>query len=237
MRYLYIVLAVCILYSAFVLVWFGYKVTHRPALPRFVQKDEVLGVGSDLRYMAAGDSTAVGEGASSADTTYPYLLLRELSKNNAVIYKNVGVSGAKTQDVIDEQLAHIISFNPDIVTISIGANDATHLWSRKTTLTNIEKIIAEITSNTHATVYLAVVPNFKGGWLLPWVYIQLLEFRNSSLNKSIVALETDRVKVVNVHDYGWEQFFSMSDIYAADGFHPNDAGYQNWANAFLSRMQ
>lgn len=237
MKYFYIVIGVCILYAAVVLVRFGYKVTHRPALPMVVQKDAVFGVGSSLRYIAAGDSTAVGEGASSVETTYPYLLLSELSKNNTVTYKNVGVSGAKTQDVIDKQLEHIISFNPDVVTLSVGANDSTHLWSRKTTLTNIQKIIADITSNTHATVYVAVVPNFKGGWLLPWAYIQLLEFRNNGLNKSITALESERVKIVNVHDFGWEKFSSMRDIYAADGFHPNDAGYQNWANAFLSRIQ
>ncbi len=237
MKYLYIVVGLCILYVVVVLARFGYKVSHRPALPAIVQTDEVVGTGSGLRYIAAGDSTAVGEGASSAEATYPRLVLTELSKGHTVTYKNVGVSGAKTQDVIDAQLAHIVSFNPDIVTLSIGANDSTHLWSRKTTRINIQKIVAEITSKTNATVYVATAPNFRGGWLLPWVYIQLLEFRNSSLNKSILALETDRVKVVNVHDFGWEKFSSMHDIYAADGFHPNDAGYQNWASAFLTRIR
>lgn len=237
MKYFYAILVVCILYAVVVLVRFGYKVTHRPALPMVVQKDAVLGVGSSLRYIAAGDSTAVGEGASSVEKTYPHLVLGELSKSNMVTYKNVAVSGAKTQDVIDKQLEQIISFNPDVVTLSIGANDTTHVWSRKTTLANIEKIIAEITSKTHATIYVAVVPNFTGGWLLPWAYIQLLEFRTRSLNKSILNLEGNRAKIVNVHDYGWEKFASMRDIYAADGFHPNDAGYQNWADAFISRMQ
>lgn len=224
-------------YILFVVARFVYKEKHRPVLPAIVRNELTIGSGSALRYIAAGDSTSVGEGASSVGGTYPYKLLQEFSKGHAVTYKNIGVSGAKTSDVINTQLEQIINFDPDVVTISIGANDATHLWSQKKTLENFKTIIAELTTKTHATIYMANVPTFKGGTLLPYLYIQLLEFRSNQLNAEIAKLETDRVKIVNVHDYGWEKFPNMRETLSADSFHPNNTGYQNWTNAFLSRMQ
>lgn len=233
MKYVYIVLVVLLVYVVISVLYFLYKKSHLAELPAIQQTEQTHGVGPALRYVAAGDSTAVGQGASEVRTTYPYQVYEFLTRTHTVTYKNVAVSGAKTQDVLDTQLQQILDFKPDVVTVSIGANDTTHLLSREQTLKNIQIIVGAIQTQTSATVYLATIPNFNGGTLLPWYYIALLEYRSTWLNAQLKGLESDRVHVVNVHDHLMPEHSVRSETFAADGFHPNDAGYANWADAFI----
>jgi lysophospholipase L1-like esterase len=53
----------------------------------------------------------------------------------------------------------------------------------------------------------------------------------------VVIIIAAVVQIVNIHDFGWDKFPDLSVTYAADNFHPNDDGYQNWANAFLEKIQ
>lgn len=219
-------------------VWYF---TFHAKNPPIHQSDAALGSGgTTIRYIAAGDSTAVGEGASDAQHSYPYLiaehLAQENSQKNTVDYRNVAVEGAETQDVIDKQLRQIIAYDPDIVTISIGANDRTHLRSNAYIYKNFQTIIETLTAQTHATIYVADIPNFHNQTLLPWPYVVFMEHRTTTLNPQLMALASDRVKIVDVHGYGWANFADIGQTISEDHFHPNDTGYQNWANAFLAQM-
>lgn len=219
------------------LAMFWYRVKHIAILPDIDQSDRMLGSGLPLRYIAAGDSTAVGEGASDADHSYTVGIAKSLSVTRQVTYQNIAVRGAWTDDVINNQLSQIIAFNPDIITISISANDMTHMKSGEGLLNNYKKIISVLTDSTHAQIYITTVPNFNGVTLLPWLYVRLIEYRAISINKKIIALGSDRVHIVNIHDFGWSQFPDRSITYAADGFHPNDVAYKNWTGAFLDSMK
>lgn len=236
MKYVYIFLVVLLAYGVVSVLYFLYKKSHLAELPVIQQTEQTHGTGPVLRYVAAGDSTAVGQGASEVSTTYPYQVYDFLTRTHTVTYKNVAVSGAKTQDVIDTQLQQVLDFKPDVVTLSIGANDTTHLWSRAQTLQNIQTIIEAVRTRTAATIYVATIPNFKGGTLLPWYYIALLEYRSAWLNAQLKELESDRVHIVNVHDHLMPEHSVRSETFAADGFHPNDAGYANWASAFTNAI-
>jgi lysophospholipase L1-like esterase len=237
MKIFIIVLIIVIVYFGFEGLSFWYRVTHRPTLPAIDQSDKTLGTGPALRYIAAGDSVTVGSGASNADYTYAYGVLKELSKTHTVSYKNIAIVGDKTQDLINKQLGEIIAFQPDIVTISIGGNDATHQVSNEKIITNFKKIIQQIKDNTKAKIYISDVPNFYTGDLLPWFYIELLEHQSSKLNPILLTLSGDRVTIINIHDFGIYAQPKKQISYAADHFHPNDLGYQNWTNAFLDKIK
>jgi len=235
MKYLLIIVAILVIYG---LVTYGrlrYYVRFSPN-PEIVQSDFVRGTGPSLRYIAAGDSTAVGEGASTVEGTYTVKIANELQKTNSVTYKNIAVSGSKTKHVINNQLQEIIKFNPDLITISIGANDLTHRISSEEILNNYQTIITELTTQTKAKIYITNIPNFTGADLLPWLYIKYLERTSEPINKQLQSLESDRVKIINIHDFGWDSFADKSVTYSLDHFHPSDIGYQNWANAFLSKI-
>lgn len=205
--------------------------------PKIEQKNLELGSGPALKYLALGDSTAVGEGASSVEKTYTYKIAEYLGQTFTVSYKNLGVRGAKTEDVLNSQLSAARQLQPDIVTISIGANDNTHLVSKNQIISNYKKIISYLMNETKAKIYITNIPNFTGASLLPWPYIRLLEWRSSSINKALLGMENDRVKIINIHDFGWNTFPDRSVTYSVDHFHPSDAGYENWTNAFLEKIK
>lgn len=230
------IIGLVVLYIILELGIFWYRVDHLPNLPTPDQSEKTFGQGPVLRYIAVGDSTAAGIGASSLQNTYTYKVAEYLAKSHTVTYGNIGVKGYKTSDVLTNQIRQIVAFKPDVVTISMGANDATHLVSEKVILQNYKNIIAQIQNNTSATIYITDIPSFTGSRLLPWFYTLILEARFKTLNPQILALESNRVKIINIHDFGWAQYPDLQTTYAADNFHPNDLGYQNWTNAFLSKI-
>jgi acyl-CoA thioesterase-1 len=234
-RTIMIIAAVVVLYLAYELSVFAYKYYHLPVLPSIDLSDETLGSGPALTYVAAGDSTGVGYGASSEKGTYTYKIAEFLAKDHSVEYKNVSVSGAETGDILKAQVPQIIALKPDVITISMGANDATHLVATKKILDNYKAIIGALERGTSAKIYITDIPNFTGATILPWFYDLFLEYRSGQINPRLLALADGRVKMVNIHDSGWSTppYNDRAATYAADHFHPNDLGYQNWANAFL----
>ncbi|HAG27156.1 TPA: hypothetical protein DCG61_00010 [Patescibacteria group bacterium] len=170
--------------------------------------------------------------ATSEQNTYTFRIAESLAKSNTIEYKNIAVRGAQTSDFLEQQVPQIIEFRPDIVTISIGANDATHLISQKKILENYRKIIQKLSEETSAQIYITNIANFNGASLLPPPFIKFIEWRSQKINPAILKLESDRVKVINIHDFGWENYPDIKTIYSADHFHPNDIGYTNWYNAF-----
>src|SRR5882724_10810737 len=77
-------------------------------------------------YVALGDSTVEGVGATSPDRNYVALLyerLRAVYPRARVV--NLGAGGATSADVLLRQLDRAIGLRPDLVTLSIGPNDIT----------------------------------------------------------------------------------------------------------------
>lgn len=236
MKLIGIIVALIVLYLFVEMALFYFRVTHLKALPAIDQSDRSLGSGPGLRYIAAGDSTAVGVGATDFTKSYPYKVAEYLAKARDVAYKNIAVKGYTTADVLKKQLEQIISFKPDVVTISMGANDATHLVGANKIISNYKTIISKLKAETSAKIYITDIANFNGAHLMPWFYIRLIELRSKSINEQILGLEDERVKIINIHDFGWQNYPDLSITYATDNFHPNDISYQNWANAFLDKI-
>lgn len=236
MKIIYTIIVLLSIYVVCIVVRFKYVLSHSQ-LPTIDQRDQILGQGPSFKYIAAGDSTAVGQGASSAEQSYTYKIAQFLSNTNTVQYKNIGVIGAKTDDVINEQLTKIIDFKPDIITLSIGANDVTHLHNKNKVLKNIRTILQDLTENTTAQIYITNIPIVDRTTLLPFPYRKILEYKVKKINPNIEALESDRIHVIDIHEFGWNRYADIRTTFAQDQFHPNDEGYANWANAFIFRIK
>jgi lysophospholipase L1-like esterase len=78
-----------------------------------------------LRYLALGDSYTIGTGASSEAKNFPSILGARLTEatGTEVELTNPAVNGFTTHDLIDNELGHLDSFEPELVTILIGVND------------------------------------------------------------------------------------------------------------------
>jgi lysophospholipase L1-like esterase len=104
-------------------------------------------------------------------------------------------------------------------------------------LINYKRIINDLAKRTHAVIYITNIPEFRHAKILPKTYRWFLEFQSAKLNPELLKLENDRVKVVNIHDFGWHNYPDIQKTFAADNFHPNDLGYENWTNAFLNKIR
>src|SRR5262249_33590827 len=79
-----------------------------------------------VRYVALGDSTVEGVGATRAKFNY----VRRLHERLSAVYPaarvtNLGVGGATSADVLRRQVERAIELRPHLVTLSIGPNDIT----------------------------------------------------------------------------------------------------------------
>lgn len=201
-------------------------------LPEITQMNQAFGEGTELVYVAAGDSTALGIGATKEKNTYTYSVAENLANNNKIIYQNIGVSGAQTIDVIKKQLPQIIHSNPQIVTISIGANDATHLRSASSIIENYQMIKSELLDKTDADIYISNIPSLSNASILPIWFRKLLDRKIVETNKEIDILESERFHIVDIYS----SIPYTPETYARDQFHPSDEGYKNWARVYLESI-
>lgn len=175
-----------------------------------------------LLYVALGDSTAQGLGASRPDRGYVGLLARRLqdATGRPVRVINLSASGARVRDVVAEQLPKLTGLSPDLVTVAVGANDIRDYGIGRFRA-DVDALIAGLPANT----LVGDVPWFMHGGL----------GRRSDEAAAYVAqaAEARDLAVAGLHDAtrrrGWP---SMLTDFAADWFHPRDRGYRVWADGF-----
>lgn len=84
--------------------------------------------GQELKYLVMGDSTAAGQGAPYEEG-FAIKTSAHLAERYKVTMVNTGVSGAKIEEILADQVPFVEKFKPDIVLISMSANDTVRLTS------------------------------------------------------------------------------------------------------------
>ena len=75
------------------------------------------------RFLALGDSFTIGTG-TTPDRSFPAVLARLWTEGGrAVVLSNPAVNGYTTDDLLQYELALVVSFRPTLITLLIGAND------------------------------------------------------------------------------------------------------------------
>jgi hypothetical protein len=83
------------------------------------------GESGGIVYVALGDSTGQGIGASSPERGYVGLIAQRLrvATHRPVQVINLSVTGARVRDVVAGQLPKLAGMSADVVTVAVGAND------------------------------------------------------------------------------------------------------------------
>jgi lysophospholipase L1-like esterase len=182
-------------------------------------------------YVVIGDSTGAGQGADY-DKGIAVLSAKYLSQKYSVSFYNFSISGAIVGDVLNDQLAYMkkIKIAPDIVLLSAGANDTTHLTSLSTLekkLNEIVKTLREI--NPHVKIVFTASPDMGA----PPRLLQPLRF--------FVGLQSQRVNTVfekvivkykltlaPIAKETGKVFRKDPTLFSEDRYHPNERGYAVW---------
>lgn len=175
-----------------------------------------------ILYVALGDSTAQGIGASAPERGYVGLIAQRLrsATGRPVQVLNVSRSGARVHDVVVEQLPRVAGLAPDLVTVAVGAKDLKH-YDADRFRADVDALIAGLGAMT----VVGDVPWFMHGGT----------GRKSGQAADYVAVRAGArgLPVARLHramrERGWA---SMVTDFAADWFHPSDRGHRLWADAF-----
>lgn len=191
--------------------------------------DGRVGSGSSpaLRVVFLGDSTAAGVGASTIDAALPRLVAADLGR--PVELTVLAVSGDRVADVVDEQVARVAE--ADLVLVSVGANDVTHLTSRDDLRRSYLEVLEGLPDG--AAVVLLGVPDFGGVPRLAQPLRAVVAFRGRQLDAVVegVAADAGAAYVDIAGETGPAFRRDPGRYFAADDYHPSDAGYRLWADA------
>ena len=185
--------------------------------------------------LAMGDSTAAGWGADALETTYPYQIAQALAGRGARVHLvNVAVGGATAGDVAAAQIAAIKREEPDVITLSVGANDATHFTDLGDYRRDLSTILAAIKISNARTILVADTPDMFLAPALPLPLAWATARRARAQNAVLRALtKGSRAQIVELYARGK---LRADELYAADRFHPSNLGYARWARLFIQKL-
>lgn len=204
-----------------------YTLLLRPA-PRRLPLDRA----HPVLYVALGDSTVAGVGASAPAQNYASRLHERLrSDYPAASFVNLGVSGATAAAVLAAQLPRAVALSPDLVTLSIGPNDITSVRAVEQYERDLETILQTLTRETRAVVVLNLIPDLT---VTPrfreTLMVTRLRDRVSAFNRAL-SRQGQRygAEVVDLYGPSQREIPEHPEFVAGDGYHPSDQGYARWA--------
>ena len=176
-----------------------------------------------------GDSTAVGLGADYKDGI-AYKSAVFLAKNRTVNLMNIGVSGATSREVLQNQADKAAALKADIVLICVGANDVTHLSRSKIVEDSLSQIIDKIkTKNPQVKVLLTGSPAMGSVARFPRAIKLIARLRTEKINKAIQEVADKKGgKRLKIAEKTGPLFLRKPKLFAEDKFHPNKEGYATW---------
>ena len=184
----------------------------------------------EFGYVSLGDSSAQGVGVDDPADGYVSILAERLAtqQNRPVAVRNLSVSGATLATLIDDQLPQLAELpTPAVCTLCIGGND---MIQRRFDPNRFRDEFAQILAALPPGAFVGDLPTF-GHW--PF------EPRVRAVNPIIHELVADHGHhLVPLHEVSRAQWLvRILGQVNGDWFHPNQAGYRLWADAFWDAME
>lgn len=214
---------------------------HRP-LPRYtdLDVDGVFGVGQgpEVRLAILGDSTVTGTGLDDPADLWVRQAIDRLSDRLRVRVRSHAAGGARARDVLADQVEAAVAWHPDVVVVSVGANDALRRVRISAFEADLRTIVERLRAGG-ATVVLAGVGDVGTAPLLPFPLRLVVRERSRVADRihARVAASSDGVLKVPVAEEADEAFRTRRDLFCADLFHPNRNGHEVWAAAAFPVLQ
>jgi lysophospholipase L1-like esterase len=185
------------------------------------------GAGAPLRIVWLGDSTAAGVGAADVDGALPRQVAARLDR--PVQLDVLAISGARIDDVLDRQAAKVRDLAPDLVVISVGANDVTHLTSADGFFNAYADVLDAIPEGVD--VVLLGVPDMGAPPRLAQPLRYVAGVRGGTLDAKVRELAKGRdLGYVDIAGGTGPQFRRRPELFSADRYHPDTDGYGLWAD-------
>ncbi len=185
--------------------------------------------GPSIRYVVMGDSTAAGEGADYAQGI-AVGSARALANGRRVELVNLAVSGARARDVKRDQLSQAEALKPDVVLLSVGANDVTHLTCVRSVEKNVRSVVKRLRAvNPDVAIVVTGSPDMGSPPRIPRLLRPIAAWRTRGINRMMVELaRKEHLVFAPIAEVTGPLFRNDRSLFAADQFHPNERGYATW---------
>lgn len=195
--------------------------------------------GDTIEYAALGASDVTGVGATPITNGYVYRIEDSVAQESGkgVDLENLGIPGAHIAQIKNVEVEILKrSAQPDLITLSTGANDLI----AGDAVSSFEAELGDVLSELRAISPSAVVAisNLPDLTKLPRFQEKpdrdVTESRVRAYNAAIARQAASaNALLVDLYSEPLEDSF-VSDV---DGFHPSDAGHQAIANAFMAVLR
>lgn len=169
-------------------------------------------------WVAIGDSTVVGVGASTFEATAAAIVLDRLRTQRDPTWRlrNLGHYGVKVEAVLQRQVPLLRQWGePALVTVGAGSNDVAWSWGGDALYDGLRRLFDVV---PEGTVFGTLPPGWLGKGL-----------RVNDWLRSEAAARGFRIADVGVLP-------SFRFMVAADGLHPNDRGYRFVADGLSTAL-
>ncbi len=196
-----------------------------------------------LTLLVMGDSTAAGWGAGRLEDTYPFHLASSVAALGYRVHVvNIAVGGARFHDVRVLQLPQISARRPDLISLSVGANDATHFESETEITREMRLIVAALRQSDARLILIANTPDMSLAPALPLPFSRVAGARGRRLNTALSQIlrseiaPNSKIRSVDLFRNGKLDYHRDPTLYAADLFHPSARGYDIWGQVFSRNL-
>ena len=187
-------------------------------------------------YLALGDSTGVGVGATHGGGYADRLHRRLLSSHPSARLVNLCQSGARSADVREEQVPRARRTLARVVTLAVGINDVGLDLPEESFAINVEEIAVALAS-LEAPIVIVNIPDLALAPAAALIDRTRYERRIELFNEHIEATAArHRFSHVDLHAAS-RRFGGKPGLFSPDGFHPSAAGYEAWAETMWPAVE
>ncbi len=184
------------------------------------------------RLFVIGESTVAGLGARTHELAFAGQFAKQLSERigGAVEWRVIGKNGVTARRTIDELLPHMPDEQFDYILVGLGGNDVMKLSSpRKWRNDMIELLGILREKNPDAVIFISNCPMIIHSPIMPppikTILWSLSQMHNDNIKE--FTLDMDRV-------FYYPQPVNVTlDGFFADGLHPSEQGYADWAEDMM----
>lgn len=188
-----------------------------------------------FRLLTFGESTVAGVGAETHAEALTGQVAAGLAAKlgRAVAWLACGQIGI-TASVARRTLAPLLPIAPvDAALVALGVNDTLRLRSPARWRADLTAVIAALRERVGpAPIFLAAVPPMGAFPSLPQPLRAVLGLRAYLLDQTAAELALRLSAVTHVP----VTLPATPELFAADGFHPNPAGYRQWGGVLAARI-